>query len=104
MLEVINQDVWSFNSASERLYNDKELIFEAIKKCKLSYTLHLANDEIRNDREVVSKVVEYNGFELGYVSKELRNDKEIVLKAVKNYGYALRDASEQLRNDKEVVL
>lgn len=41
-----------------------------------------ASEDLRNDREVVMKAVQKDGYALEYASYELRNDVEIVIAAI----------------------
>eukprot|EP00746_Dinoflagellata_sp_MGD_P019607 gnl/MRDRNA2_/MRDRNA2_145573_c0_seq1.p1 gnl/MRDRNA2_/MRDRNA2_145573_c0~~gnl/MRDRNA2_/MRDRNA2_145573_c0_seq1.p1 ORF type:complete len:257 (+),score=60.26 gnl/MRDRNA2_/MRDRNA2_145573_c0_seq1:114-884(+) len=63
-----------------------------------------ANEEFRNDEEIVLAAVQQNGGALKYACKELRARKEIVLTAVQTSGCALEYASEDLRDQPEIAL
>ena len=77
---------------SNRLRNDKEVIFAAIGA--------------KQYLDSVDDVIYYgsNGIYLKYASARLKNDKEVVLKAVESNGWAFQFASEELRDDKEILL
>lgn len=116
-------DTSHFGCASERLRNDYEVAFEAVKndysafrymsdKFRNTYEIALAavgyyynsellfaSDELRNNREIV----------LAYCSRTAYNkiyadDYEIVLKSVSSNGQSIKYASDRLRADREIVL
>ena len=43
--------------------------------------------ELKNDKEIVLKAIQINGWALKHASDELKNDKEVVLKAVQQHGW-----------------
>ncbi len=68
------------------------------------YDLANADDETRNNFDIVKAEVEKNGLMLGFASEELKSNKAIVLAAVEQNGLALQFASERLRNDIDVIV
>lgn len=64
--------------------------------------LRFANEQMRNDPEIVSHAVMQNGLSLQYASYKLKNNKSIVLKAVSQYSGALQYAGPKLKNDFEI--
>jgi hypothetical protein len=65
-----------YNSASDELMNDKEVVLEAVKKC--GDALQFASEELYNDKEFLLKAVKQNGQALVYApveyQHELRNE------------------------------
>ena len=104
MLTAILQDVWSIESASQELKNNREIgmLAVSLNGAMLMYLITL-----RGDREIVMKALSNTKFHadlLGYASLDLRNDREIVLTAVRNNGEAIRFVHPNLQNDPEVIL
>jgi hypothetical protein len=94
-------DLQWFSLTSDYIKNNSEVM---IKLMRINSTyLKYASECLKNNKEFVLNAVKYDGCFLKHVSKDLKNDKEIVLVAVKNYGYALEYASEDLKNNKEIV-
>lgn len=89
------------SSVSERLRDDEDIVFEAIKQD--GYAIQYASERLKNDRETVLKVIKKDGYLLRYASTELRNNKGIVLEAVKNNTITLQFASDELQNNKELL-
>lgn len=93
---------------SNEFKKDKKFIMELLKTSKKSDIMWFAtyiDESLRADREVISLLVQIDGYALEYASKTLQNDREIAFKAIENsYGYSLRYCSEALRDDKELVL
>eukprot|EP00971_Amphidinium_carterae_P221287 4393022-Amphidinium_carterae.2 len=56
------------------------------------YKLEFASEELQNDREVVLAAVSQCGKALCYAAEELMRDREVVLTAVSQNGDALRHA------------
>ena len=110
-----------FEFLSEKLKADKSFVLETIPK--YSNCIKYASEELRNDKQVILRVlVGKNGLLLEFASEALRNDREIVLRAIEgekignshlripschdmhmNNALALQFASPQLRNDREIV-
>ena len=60
--------------------------------------------ENTNDRAYFEKIVETMPLLIEWANDEIRDDKEILLEAVKVDGGALEFASSRLKNDKDVLL
>ena len=94
----------SFMFASDRLKNDKEFVLKYNREHKISL-LRYASDQIKDDAEVVLDITKRDGSELGFASERIRNDKEIVGKVLENCNRRfLHYASTKLRDDKEFIL
>lgn len=104
VLEVVKQNGWSLEYASDDLRNDKEVVLEAVKNYGSS--LYYASKELKDDKEFILECVKQNGFALEFASRKLQDDKEIVLKAVSDHerGMTIIDASERLQKDLNIVL
>ena len=68
------------------------------------FSLRLAPEDLRADKEVVLAAVKQEGYALEYASEGLRADKEFVLEAVQQHGKALGYASEELHCDRAFLL
>ncbi|KAG2378594.1 hypothetical protein C9374_008233 [Naegleria lovaniensis] len=91
--------------ASERLQNDKEVVWKAIKEN--AEALQFASHELRNDKiTVIKALISGNVQVINYASDELRNDSElqaavamISKHGVKNLVFSLNDAMPEVRNN-----
>ena len=82
--------------------NDLEFFKERVKTMPL--LIEWANDEIRNNKEVLLTAVKIDGGALEFASDNLKNDKDVLLEAVSQAAWTGCYASERLRDDKDVIL
>jgi len=68
------------------------------------YALLYADEDLKNDHEIVLAAVRKHGHALDYASKTLKNDPDIVLAAVTQNGMALVWANESLKRDLLIVM
>lgn len=106
VMAAVTQDGWSLEYASDELKKDKDVIKRAIKTT--ANALVFANEDTRNNKEFVIRAIEEAENKkiygiLEFLSDELRDDKDIVLKVIE-YGDDFAFVSERLRSDKDVVL
>lgn len=130
--DVDDYDSWSkaheallelFPTMPETLRNDRELIYEVVKK-KHGDIIEFASNELKDDKDFVLKLISTGFIYSEDMSERLRNDKEIILAGTKvsidsakayrlkigrekEEVYALdffSYASEELRNDKEFAI
>jgi len=92
--------------ADEVFRSDKEIVLKALSVNP--YALKYADDSFKNDRVLVSSLIE-DGFGelLEYVGEELKKEKEFVRFAMKNaneQGYIFQYADKSLKSDKAFVL
>jgi hypothetical protein len=105
-LKVRRGDVIQF--ASERIRNDKKCATKAVKSSWTSY--NLIGDDLKADRELLELALDSNSnifsndTPLETCAAIFKSDKEIVKKAIKNWAFALRCASDELRGDRELVM
>lgn len=83
--------------------DNKEFMLQALRD-KATWVIAYASDKLFEDKELILEGVKQDGQLLYYASEELRDDKDIVLAAVSNKGIILKYASKRLRGDKEVGL
>jgi len=95
-------DFQLFSFISDDIKNNSDVMMKLVlqKYCLLEY----ASDELKNNREFILKVVKQRGSALDHTSEELKNDREIVLEAVKQYYGAFEYVPEYLKKDKEIIL
>lgn len=72
------------------LENDKEIILQILNNKNSNYSLSIADEKIRNNKEVVLNAVRQNGLNLEFASEELKKDIEIVNLATKQNFFALQ--------------
>ena len=82
---------------------DREVMLEFVKVHGVK-GLHIASEDLKNDRGFVLAAVEADGHALLYAPAALQDDRGIVMVAVASRGRALQYASERLRRDRDVVL
>ena len=94
-----------FSLVDPKLKDNKDIVLEYIStegdfpEKDLQYL-----GKLRDDREVMSKLMEQNTYSLQYASERLKNDKSIVANAVKINAHVIEYASETLRKDKKFVI
>ena len=83
-------DLWYYFNCSDKNYKNyfKPLdlprsVFLDIVKCDGLF-LAYGNENINNDREIVSYAVKESGLALNFASDELRNDLKFILECMKN--------------------
>lgn len=88
----------AFLSASNRLKNDPETVYMAVK----AYTenIKFANERFRVDYGFGGDVCEYgNGMVLKHVDDRLKSDPSVIRRAMKNNPLALQYATDDIRRD-----
>lgn len=98
--EILN-DPYNLRFASEELRDDEELVKKIVKDCGLA--IEFASDRLLNNFDVAMLAVKNNGLALAFLSDKLKDKSEIVLAAVKQNGKALMFASARLREQERVV-
>jgi len=78
-------------------------MFNAILPEHGGNTLFFASEELRSNREVALRAVQYSGVGLEHVAMELQEDREIAQAAVQQDGRALTWASKRLKDDAELL-
>ncbi len=68
-------------------------------------SFQFASEDLRNDEEFMSQMVKHNREALKWIGEELNDDKGFILECMKeHYGMALEHASPKWRDDEDVVL
>lgn len=65
--------------------------------------LRWASDDIKANKELVLKIMSYNGRALESVNPLLRSDRDVVLRAVYNCGSSFRYSDPIIRSDREIA-
>lgn len=60
--------------------------------------------DISSNKELMKKIVPYNGHAMEFASEELKNDKDLALLAIHENPYTLMDLGDEILKNKEVVL
>lgn len=93
-LKFVQELPMNFNYLSKELQDDIDIATLAL--IKNSDLIKIAGNNVRNNKEIMLKVVGNNGYLLKYASKELKNDKDIILEAIKNNAEALSLITNQM--------
>lgn len=88
--------------ASEELRNNKELLLKIIEKNPKSFID--ASDTLKNDEEVALLAVTKSPHLLEYVSENLQKNKDFILKAVSNSPFVYKFINNELNEDREILL
>ena len=81
--------------APNELPNYREKLYNFLKS--KPENLLKARNEWRNDFELLSDLVSYNGNNIKYITPNTKNYDKLALKAVQEYGRVLRDVPKELR-------
>lgn len=132
VLEAVRNDGRALKYADESLRKNERVVMQAVQSdaSALEYAAALAADTrvvmqlvvsprlatipaftsfqhasalLRRDRQLVLKIVSWNGLALQYAHHSLHGDREVVLAAVRNNGHALNYATSALQRDEVVV-
>jgi hypothetical protein len=87
-------------------YDDEEELLKNHDITSLLFKKFRLN--IWSNKEIVLKIVKYDGYYLKYVDKKFMRDKRVVYESVKNYNRGSNEifdyVDEELKNDKEFIL
>lgn len=100
--QIIENNGKALKWASPEIKNNREIVLRVLKRSH--HYFQYASDFLKNDKEFVLEVLKHDGRALQYVSEELKNDKKVVLRAIKQNGCALNHAPDHFKNDKKIVL
>lgn len=126
---ALQEDPNALKFASQRLKSSREFVVKAMNIN--SYHLVNASSELRNDKNLVRKIINDGGWFLfayycedsksllcdrdftcfasgaeffDYIGEDLKSDREFVLEMVKDNGCILLYTNDELRNDRELIL
>ena len=92
-----------FSLVDPKLKDDKDIVLEYIKTDLLSEKDLQYLNKLRDDKEVMSKLVEQNQENFKYASDRLRGDQSIVTEAVIKNPHLIAYASDKFKNNKNFV-
>ena len=120
IIKCIKLDPDSFDYASNRLKQDKQILKLIPKKItkkltidkkealrivkKDGYKIDTLPTHFKKDIEITLAAVKTNGMILNWIDASFKKDKEIVLHVVKKCGDFLEEIDDSLKKDKEIVL
>lgn len=104
VLRAVQQDGSMLNYANDNFRNDKEIVLAAIKARPVSAVFDVASERLKKDKAFVLEVVRDDGLQLHYADAALRSDREVVSAAVSDCGRALQYAGDALKDDEQIVL
>ena len=98
-------DYWEFFDENGKLIHAQNInaLINSLRSWK-NEELKKMHATIKEDKFIVTFLVNKDPHILEYVSKKLKKDKEIVLAAIKRYSYLFEYADDSLKKDKEIVL
>ncbi len=93
-----------FKNLSVDLRDDKDIVLKVVSK--YGDAIEHVSERLRDDRDVVLAAVQNPHYEflLQFISPELRHDDEIIHLALKNSEYTIENAPEDIRDDKKIAL
>jgi hypothetical protein len=91
-----------YESLSKRLKEDKEIIWEALKKDIYS-SYHIYYDFLE-DKEFILSVIKNFGPSTTIFTCGLNDDDDVIMEAIKKDGIFLEIASDRLKNDKNIIM
>ena len=92
-----------FSLVDPKLKDDKDIVLEYIKTDLLPEKDLQYLNKLRDDKEVMSKLVEQNQENFKYASDRLRGDQSIVTEAVIKNPHLIAYASDKFKNNKNFV-
>lgn len=90
-----------FINATQKLKENKELILRVVEQN--GWSIQYISKNLKKDIEIANKAIEKDARAFQYLDESLRNNKELAIKTVKKNPHMLSDCSKSLKNDKEVV-
>lgn len=100
-LAACSNTAYAFEYISPRLQND--VVIAKISIFKNIGMMKYAGDDIRDNENIVRRVLGINPMALGFASERLRDMEVSVLKAIYKDGATLKYASDRLKDDEHVV-
>lgn len=105
ILAAVREMPSSLKEAGQDMQNDKEVVLAALESgSQASQAWMYVASELKNDRDVILKLVSRDGWQLKSLPNNWTADRDVVLAAVQNTGSALQFAAEHLQNDRSVAL
>ncbi|WP_041593795.1 DUF4116 domain-containing protein [Mycoplasmopsis cynos] len=93
MLEAVKRNGYALQFASEELKKDKDVVLEAVNQVGDIFLNEFTSDELKKEfgknRDIMLEVVKWNGYALEDASDELKKDKEFISKIIKINPYII---------------
>lgn len=84
-----------------KIITNKDEMLEEIKK--YPFSIEYGSPELRDNEEVMSLAVQYEGQTLYFGSKKIKNNEKVALSAINQDPIAIDFVSEELKNDKNFM-
>lgn len=89
--------------------SSRHIILNILKNTNIVIHMHHLNNIYKNDEEIVSKILTYDGASIRYLSYKLQNNKNIILKAFSNINEIINTKKDTLinsftLNDKDLIM
>lgn len=107
----IDECIYSFGDGQDRrihkirennLITDKEYLLKASKRNEDA--LQYASLELKNDKELVTKLIEGKYYLIDLVGEKLKNDKEFMMPILIKDPFYIRNAGSEIKRDLEIAL
>ncbi|KAG2381858.1 hypothetical protein C9374_005650 [Naegleria lovaniensis] len=106
-LQAVKSNGWCMHYLPRCFAQDREIVTALIQSSAFGSNhglFRIANDQLRNDKELVKLAIQHNPMALQYASEALREDLDIVLLAIRRNGKALSYASKKLQCKQYVAM
>jgi hypothetical protein len=107
-IEYLREDVSKIIVLPFSFRDNKDFILELVETLTetkfYAHFLSLLSDELKNDKDIVSKIIGIDPYAIRYASDRLKDDEEILIKAMSKDPSLIDNASPRLRVDKELSL
>mgnify|MGYP003729729961 CR=1 FL=1 len=97
----------SFKLIPNHIRSDKKLFLKLVKVKEGGRFLEYANDNIKNDRNIVENAVRTNSYSFKFAGKKLKNDKKMAIFIAKHesdFDHGSDDVIKKFYKDKDVAL
>lgn len=109
--EIIEKELYNGNMKVIKFLNksSRHIILNILKNTNIVIHMHHLNNIYKNDEEIVSKILTYDGAGIRYLSYKLQNNKNIILKAFSNINEIINIKKDTLinsftLNDKDFIM
>ena len=102
MQDLVSRDGRTFQFASERLRDNKQLLLKALET--FPEAIYFASPDLQNDYDACLAAVSIDGKMFHWISETLRDNKNILLEALESFPEAIYMASPRLQANDDVIL
>lgn len=103
IMKVVEKGVDLNDLYRESKCSDLEIIGSALKG-KSSLYFEVVADSLKNNRELMLRIVKKNGKEILYLNEEFKNDKEFILAALSEWEYYYERLNPIQKKDKDIAI